>query len=98
MIVDYQPASGLSLLEAQDFKGFKLRLRDTDERRPSIEGVTFVDDGNVLIGVDLVPALPGAPDDEAWLTGYRRMIDYAASKGWMDGETDAIRAHVERLP
>ena len=59
MIVDYSPSGGLSLVEAEDFKGFKLRIAGA-ETRPAIDGVTFVDDGNVLIGVDRVPALPGA--------------------------------------
>lgn len=96
MIVDYSPKEGLQLLEAEDFKGFKLRLRGVDTLRPEISGITFVDDGNVLIGVDAVPALQGAPSDAAWLSAYRKMIDYAASKGWVDEATNAIRAHVER--
>jgi hypothetical protein len=98
MIVDFHPVSGLSLVEAHDFKGFKLRLRETAEPRPAIDGVVFVDDANVLIEVDAVPRLTGSPDDEAWLAGYRQMIDYAASKGWIDPASNAIRAHVERLP
>ena len=98
MIVDHSPSTGTRLLEAEDFKGFKLRLSGAAETRPSIDGVRFVDDGNVLIGVDLVPALPGAPDTAEWRGGYQAMIAYAAGKGWIDEATNAIRAHVERLP
>ena len=98
MIVDHSPATGLRLLEAEDFKGFKLRLSSPVEVRPDIDGVRFVDDGNVLIGIDLVPGLPGAPDTTDWRRGYQAMIAYAAGKGWIDAATNAIRAHVERLP
>lgn len=98
MIVELSPNDGLRLLEADDFKGFKLRLSGLADPRPVIEGVRFVDDGNVLIGVDLVPMLPGAPDSAEWRRGFRAMVAYAAGKGWVDEATSAIRAHVERLP
>ncbi|RST87662.1 hypothetical protein EJC49_04410 [Aquibium carbonis] len=98
MIVDHSPRDGLRLLEPEDFKGFKLRLSGHADVRPAIGGVRFVDDGNVLIGVDLVPALPGAPDTDDWRRGYQAMVAYAAGKGWVDDATNAIRAHVERLP
>jgi hypothetical protein len=88
MIVDYTPSAGLSLVEPDDFK----------ETRPTLPGVSFVDDGNVLIGIDAVRALPGAPDTDEWRAGYRAMIDYAARKGWIDEDTNSIRAHVERVP
>lgn len=97
MIVDYSPNQGLQLLEAEDFKGFKLRLRGVDQARPEISGVVFVDDANVLIGVETVPTLTGVPSGEEWLSGYHKMVDYAASKGWVDDATNAIRAHVERV-
>lgn len=96
MIVDFSPAEGLRLVEPQDFKSFKLRLRDTDEARPTIPSVAFVDDVNVLISVDAVPRLPGAPSTPEWKAGFDRMVDYAAGKGWIDPVTKAIRAHVER--
>lgn len=52
MTVDYSPASGLTLVEPDDFKAFKLRLRDTAERRPALAGIVFVDDKDVLIDVE----------------------------------------------
>lgn len=96
MIVDYTPREGLRLVEPDDFKGFKLRLRETAEVRPALPGIRFVDDGNVLVGIDAVPALAGAPDTDAWRAGYRAMVEFAAGKGWVDQATNAIRAHVER--
>lgn len=98
MIVDHSPETGLRLLEAGDFKGFKLRLSGHAGPRPAIDGIRFVDDGNVLIGIDLVPALPGAPETDEWRAAYRGMVAYAAGKGWVDAQANAIRAHVERRP
>lgn len=96
MIIDHSAASGLRLLEAEDFKGFKLRLSNS-ERRPALSGVTFVDDDNVLIAIALPPTLRGAPSSDEWRAGYQSMINYAARKGWIDAATQAIRAHVERV-
>ena len=95
MIVDYTPGAGLSLVEPDDFKGFKLRIAGA-EMRPAMRDVSFVDDGNVLIGIDAVRALPGAPDTPEWRAAYQAMVDYAARKGWIDAATNSIRAHVER--
>ena len=97
MIVDFAPEIGLILVEADDFKGFKLRLPVTGDRRPDLPGVAFVDDANVLVGIDAVTRLPGAPDTDAWRAGFRKMVDYAATKGWIDAATNSIRAHVERM-
>ena len=58
MIVDYKPSEGLSLVDAHDFKGFKLRLGGPVVR-PEIDGVVFVDDDNVLIAIETAPSLPG---------------------------------------
>jgi len=97
MIVDYDPGTGLTLVEPDDFNGFKLRLRQTSERRPALPGITFVDDGNVLVAIDTVKGLAGAPASEAWAAGFRKMVDYAATRGWIDSAANAIRAHVERI-
>ncbi len=94
MIIDHTNGS-TRLTQADDFKGFKLLIAGS-EARPAIAGVTWVDDGNVLIGVDAVKALPGAPNTAEWNAGFQAMVDYAAKKGWIDPATNGIRAHVER--
>ncbi len=63
MIVHYSLAGGLELREPSDFKKFKVVLETCDAARPDISGVTFVDDDNALVRIDLVPALRGAPSD-----------------------------------
>ncbi len=97
MIVDFAPGIGPVLVDADDFKGFKLRLPAAGARRPDLPGIAFVDDANVLVGIDAVTRLPGAPDTDGWRAGFRKMVDYAATKGWIDDATNSIRAHVERV-
>lgn len=98
MIVDHSSSGELSLLEADDFKGFKLRLRAVGPARPDLKGIVFVDDDNVLVDIAVVKSLAGARATEAWNRDFGRMVDYAATKGWVDTETYALRAHVERVP
>ena len=97
MIVQYSSSEGLTLMEAEDFRNFKLRLKGAcEDRSLSIEGITFVDERNALISIDLVPTLPGRPDGESWQKGYFAMIEAARKHGWIDAQAGAIRAHVER--
>lgn len=98
MIVDFSPVTGLTLVEAGDFKGFKLRIRECGIRRPDLPGIAFVDDANALVSIDAVTRLPGAPDTAAWRAEFGKMFEFAATKGWIDPATNAIRAHVEYIP
>jgi hypothetical protein len=97
MIVEYSPESGACLVDAFDFRRFKLVLKgELAVGSPTSEGITLVDDDNALVPVDLVPALPGRPDAAAWESGYATMIASAQKHGWIDVEANAIRAHIER--
>ena len=97
MIVQYSSSDGLALLEPADFRNFKLLLRGArEDRLPSIEGITFVDERNALISIELVPTLPGRPDGEGWQKSYFAMVEAARKHGWIDAQAGAIRAHVER--
>jgi hypothetical protein len=95
MIVHYSAGSGLTLLEPNDFRNFKLLLNGEDPS-PSISGITFVDERNALISIDIVPTLSGRPDGEGWQKSYFAMIEAARKYGWIDAQTSTIRAHVER--
>jgi hypothetical protein len=97
MIVQYSSSDGLKLVEAEDFRNFKLRLEGPcEDGATSIEGITFVDERNALISIELVPTLPGRPDGQSWQSKYFAMIEAARKHGWIDAQADAIRAHVER--
>jgi hypothetical protein len=96
MIVHYLQDGGLELRDASEFKKFKVVLEGCAAKRPEIQGVRFVDDGNALVRIDAVPALRGAPGDASWRTGFDAMIKDAAKYGWIDEAAGAIKAHVER--
>jgi hypothetical protein len=95
MIVQYSASDGLMLLEPDDFRNFKLLLSDQDHS-PLIWGITFVDERNALISIELVPTLRGRPGGESWQKSYLAMIEAARKHGWIDEQANAIRAHVER--
>lgn len=97
MIVEYSSQGGLRLAEADDFRKFRLVLRGRfAATRPDIDGVTFVDDNNALVGIDVVPRLQGAAADAEWQAGFAKMVEAAGKYGWIDEGTGSIRAHVER--
>lgn len=97
MIVQYSSNDGLVLVQAEDFRNFKLHLKGVcEDGAPPIEGITFIDERNALISIELVPTLPGRPDGESWQKGYFAMIEAARKHGWIDAQAGAIRAHVER--
>jgi hypothetical protein len=98
VIVHYSEDGGLELREPSDFKKFKVLLERCSAMQPGIPGVTFVDDGNALVRIDLVPALRGAPQDASWRSGFDAMVKAAAKYGWIDEAASAIKAHVERAP
>jgi len=95
MIVQYSSSSGLTLLEPDDFRNFKLLLKGEDHA-PSISGIAFIDERNALISIDFVSTLPGRPDGESWQKSYFAMVEAARKHGWIDLHAGAIRAHVER--
>jgi hypothetical protein len=97
MIVECTSEGGIRLAEPFDFRNFKLVLKGTTGAGPvSIESITLVDDRNALVPIDLVPTLPGRPDDAGWEAAYADMVEQARKHGWIDAKANAIRAHVER--
>jgi hypothetical protein len=95
MIVEYSTGGGLRLTEPDDFRNFKLLIKGAREDLPETEGISFVDDHNALIAISLVSTLPGCPGDESWHATYLAMIEAARKYGWIDAQTNAIRAHIE---
>jgi hypothetical protein len=95
VIVEYS-TMGIRLLEPNDFRKFKVVLRrPLATSRPLIDGVTFVDEANALVRINVAPTLPGVPDNAEWREGYDKMVEAARNHGWIDGASGAIRAHVE---
>ena len=95
MIVEYSTV-GIRLLEPNDFRKFKVVLRrPLPTSRPLIDGVTFIDEANALVRINVAPTLPGVPDNAEWQAGYDKMVEAARNHGWIDETGNAIRAHLE---
>lgn len=59
----------------------------------------IADEQHAFIHQSAVSALAGdAAVTDAWRTAFGRMVRYADSKGWLDPETGAIRAHIQWRP
>lgn len=70
-----------TLLEPDDFGGFKVVVRGADD---------------AFVSPEALRALAGERGaDAAWLARLDGMLAYAATKGWVREEDGAIRAHVE---
>ena len=92
-------SEGVQLADPLDFHRFKLVLKGgaSFEAR-SWQGITFLDDHNALVSIDLVRALRERPDDKTWAPAFAEMVGKARRHGWIDTKTHAIRAHVECEP
>lgn len=95
--LETSPAA-LELLEAEDFKGFKVVTAGGPAGlREALAPIGEVTDdaAHAYLRPEAVQELPGAPvDDEAWRQGFAAMVEYAAGHGWTN-ETGAVRAHIE---
>ena len=85
------------LVDAEDFKSFKVVLRDA---KPSLGerlapvGVARVDE-HAWVRVEALRRLAGPGATPAWEESLASMLEFARSRGWVDDETDSVRAHVE---
>src|SRR5215467_3216920 len=98
MIVEVDLSEGVAsttLLEADDFKAFKVVVRGGGTALSTADAVAKVDE-HAWVSVDALRELAGAAATPEWEASLEGMLGYARSKGWVDDELDAVRAHVER--
>jgi hypothetical protein len=91
-------AARATLLEADDFKAFKVVVRGggpalAEQAAPL--GVAKVDE-HAWVRVDALRELAGSAATPEWEASLQGMLDYARSKGWVDDGLGTVRAHVER--
>lgn len=101
MIVHTDLRSGrITLEQPDDFTAFHVAVAGGDVADERLAGALAphgrLEGDHAWIEVDAVRALAGeAATTEAWQAGFDAMVDYARSKGFLDGSGDAIRAHLE---
>ncbi|MFC4603231.1 hypothetical protein [Rhodococcus kronopolitis] len=72
---------------------------DADRMASVLGGWGIVDGGHIWLEIaELERAVRAHPDRVTdWLPQFVSMIDYAESRGWVDGENRRVRAHCERV-
>ena len=85
----------VQLLEPDVFTSFKAVVHGGSSLAESgARGVERVDE-HAWIRIDALRELAGAAATPDWEESLKGMLDYARSKGWVDDELGAVRAHVE---
>jgi hypothetical protein len=98
IFVDLGSDGGPVLLGPRDFGSFSIAIRGGDDRAQTTQALAgvadWVDERHVAVSPEAVRGLAGdAATSPGWEAGFRAMLAYAESKGWIVG--GAIRAHVE---
>lgn len=105
MIIRVHPAEGgddphVELVDAAGFTGFHIEAPPgigTEALAVLLGSASAAADAeHVFVGQDALRQLAGDVADDAWNEGFAAMVEFADSKGWLDG-SGAIRAHVERV-
>jgi hypothetical protein len=88
------------LVDAENFRAFSLVADGEISRLASALGDlgTVDEDGaHAWLRATEVRRLAGAlASDPRWIEQFDGMVTYAASKGWVSDDREAIRAHIER--
>ena len=96
-----EPAE-VALRDADDFGSLKVVVRDSGGAGPAaldaaLAGVGGLDGrGNALLRMAALKDMAGSrARDRAWLRSFDRMVDYAATRGWVALGGSALQAHCE---
>jgi len=100
MIISVTTAGHVKLIDADDFKGFKVRVEDTQASSSSVAkaltGVATIDEtGHAWVDEAALRKLGAQAGGPGWQDSATGMIAYAKRAGWVCEETGAIRAHIE---
>ena len=57
----------------------------------------LADNDHAWIDEAALRTLANRPNDKTWQDNATAMLAYARKSGWIDAETGAIRAHIERV-
>nr|WP_087573959.1 hypothetical protein [Sphingomonas sp. CDS-1] len=95
MIVRIDSANPPSLEDVDNFRAFKLICESPREAcAGSFAKIGRLDGDHLWVDADWIRT--NGRQDEEWVAGLGKMIDYAASAGWVD-DGGAIRVHIEDI-
>lgn len=89
----------LALADPTEFTAFDIRSSNTSDAfvldALGDGGAVCDEDNHAFVEAELVRRLAGSAIDEKWEIGFAKMLDYAATKGWLDESGKRIKAHIE---
>ena len=91
----------VALRDPEDFGSLKVVVRDTgagpSALHAALEGVGHLDShGNALLRTLALKRMAGGlAGDPGWVRSFDRMVDYAATRGWVALGGSALQAHCE---
>lgn len=101
MIITLAPDRAPRLDDPDNFRAFKVTApKDMDAAALTRAIGTLgrlADTDHAWIDESALRQLANRPNDKAWHDSVTAMIAYARKSGWIDAETGAIRAHIERV-
>jgi 2-(1,2-epoxy-1,2-dihydrophenyl)acetyl-CoA isomerase len=96
MILEYKPDSASQLLEADDFKAFKLVLNGYPQgHTPALQGVRYIEEQHAFVAQQQVIQAAGSHASAAWREAFAAMVEKAAKYGWVEPGTQAIKVHIQ---
>jgi hypothetical protein len=100
MIIHVSADGRRELLEADDFKKFKVVVEKSQDR-PGLEkalaeiATLTADADHAWVSPDALVRHHGQGRDDAWRAAFDAMVEGARKYGFVDAGTGAVRAHVE---
>lgn len=98
MVILVDESFAVTLLEADDLKGFKLVARHAQTEEAKVGAALGTIGGLLKDGHAWIPegwVRSAASKDAAWQTSFDGVVAYAKKKEWFDDATKSIRAHIE---
>jgi hypothetical protein len=93
--------AAVALRDAGDLGSLKVVVRDSDggpaALYAALDGLGWLDgSGNALLRTDALKRLAGElVEDERWRRSFDRMVEDAATRGWVALDGSALKAHCE---
>jgi hypothetical protein len=91
-------SDGTNILEGDDLQRLSVQRRDDSPLDGLLAGLGRVDpdDAHAWLTIEaLRAAVDPGEKTPGWDSRFEAMVDYAASKGWVDPGPGSLRAHIE---
>jgi hypothetical protein len=85
------------LIEPDELRSFTAVVLEADRSSPEWPAAVARHEEHVWVDVEALRALAvEAGAGRGWQSSFDAMIEFARSRGWVDDELGAVRAHVDR--